>query len=495
MPSPEGMVWGFPQKEMRGVRGLPCVQGVNARLLPRRQEEVRPDETKCGKEVMEGECAICLGDHADGPLLRLDCNHIFHEDCIREQISRNWGAGARMSFGFIHCGLCRDEISHPRLEKVVKPFKMLKRSVTKLLLQQADADGLPAHLAKEHPNREEEVQRVFAANLCSQCSKPFCSGRIDCGGDDEVDPQTLVCGDCSFQTSHSSYKCHEHGVKYAIYKCDSCCKVATFDCRGNHFCDECHRQPSSGKNPRPTCCGRPEDNCPLGKCHPPNQPCGFKANPVGFVIGCTKCLGIDKHCSLYTSRTSLAAFNKNTTVNTKKHGLVMLQNEKKSWTINGIERQSDLEPVRLQLRDDGLHCFKVDGLDRGSDDKLREGNIIEARWMGGARFFPGRIHKKNADGTFIIHYHDGDKESHVPSALIRKAKLNPADGPEPFRSWVLSPEKPKVACWDGIRGRSSKERDAKQLYPFTVKFGDDSPVIFEAMSEEDRRSWISALSS
>lgn len=486
------MVWGFPRKGAgNGLGGLPCIQGVNARLLPRRQEE---EEKMGGEEVMEGECAICLGDHTDGPLLRLDCNHIFHEECIREQISRNWGDGARMNFGFMHCGLCRDEINHPRLEKVVKPFKKLKKSVTKILLKQADADGLPADPAEEHPNREEEVRRVFAANLCSQCSKPFCSGRIDCGGDDEVDPKALVCGDCSFSNGNSMYKCHEHGVKYAIYKCDSCCKVATFDCRGNHFCEECHKNPGSGRIYRPTCCGQPGDNCPLGKCHPPNQPCGFKANPIGFVIGCTKCMGIEKHCSLYTSNTSLAAFDKNTTINTKKHGLIMIHNEKKSWGINGVERQSDLEPVRMQLRDDGLHCFKIDVLDQGSDDKLREGMAVEARWKGRARYYPGRIHKKNDDGTFNIHYDDGDKESHVLAAFIRKAKPPPG-GPQPFRSWLFSQANPKVTCWVGIRGRISKETDAKQLYPFTVKIGNGSPTIFEAMSEEDRRSWMTALSS
>ena len=80
-------------------------------------------------------------------------------------------------------------------------------------------------------------------------------------------------------------KCKVHGYKAAIYKCDSCCSVATFDCRSNHYCSSCHNRPHEAKN---NPCPGPE-LCPLGIPHPPNKSGIHGQVDFGFVIGCSRC--------------------------------------------------------------------------------------------------------------------------------------------------------------------------------------------------------------
>ena len=64
---------------------------------------------------------------------------------------------------------------------------------------------------------------------------------------------------------------------------------------------------------------------------------------------------------------------------------------------------------------------------RGSDSdaqdgQLRQGQKVEARYKGKAKYYSGVITKANRDGTFDIRYDDGDRESRVRRSLI-KAKL------------------------------------------------------------------------
>jgi hypothetical protein len=50
---------------------------------------------------------------------------------------------------------------------------------------------------------------------------------------------------------------------------------------------------------------------------------------------------------------------------------------------------------------------------------LQQGNTVEANYRGRGRWFPGRISRVNAGGTFDVDYDDGDKETQVEPSLIR----------------------------------------------------------------------------
>ena len=53
---------------------------------------------------------------------------------------------------------------------------------------------------------------------------------------------------------------------------------------------------------------------------------------------------------------------------------------------------------------------------------LREGEEVEARYRGKARYYPGRISSVNRDGTYDIDYDDGEKEIGVREDLIKSLK-------------------------------------------------------------------------
>ena len=124
----------------------------------------------------------------------------------------------------------------------------------------------------------------------------------------EPDPNSLLCRECAFRDGKSDHKCLTHGVTKAIFKCDCCCAVATYDCSGNHYCDRCHSSPSDKVVCRPECRGRVEDECQLSMLHPPNQARDHSVAKTGFVIGCTVCFEIDQFCTLATPSQSASRF-------------------------------------------------------------------------------------------------------------------------------------------------------------------------------------------
>lgn len=72
-----------------------------------------------------------------------------------------------------------------------------------------------------------------------------------------------------------------------MFKCDSCCAVAVWNCYSNHYCERCHNQASE---PKHYPCPGP-DLCPLGIPHPPNVEAVHGHDIASFCIGCTACLG------------------------------------------------------------------------------------------------------------------------------------------------------------------------------------------------------------
>lgn len=158
--------------------------------------------------------------------------------------------------------------------------------------------------------------QTMSCFLCSACGDPFCGGRVDCAEDASLDITTLCCPKCAFDVQNKSEaeappitgawrgKCYTHGYRFAIYKCDSCCSVATWDCRSNHYCERCHNNAFSAKDfpcPGPGL-------CPLGIEHPPNQPGIHGTVDNGFVIGCAKCfLGVEEDIQLASDDSAAAA--------------------------------------------------------------------------------------------------------------------------------------------------------------------------------------------
>lgn len=56
-----------------------------------------------------------------------------------------------------------------------------------------------------------------------------------------------------------------------------------------------------------------------------------------------------------------------------------------------------------------------------SRDPIRAGDKVEARYKGKLKYYPGTATRVNADGTYDIHYNDGDHEFAVQAAFVRPA--------------------------------------------------------------------------
>jgi len=143
-----------------------------------------------------------------------------------------------------------------------------------------------------------DLLKTIAVYVCSKCQRSYCGGRVECARDfNEVDKSNLLCQKCMWSSIVGDHKCERHGVRHAMFKCDSCCNIATYDCIYNHYCDRCHALASKKK-----CFPCPgSEKCSLGIPHPPNLPAkhGGERNRIEpFVIGCMACAtGIEDDAS------------------------------------------------------------------------------------------------------------------------------------------------------------------------------------------------------
>merc|ERR1712072_1111594 len=77
-----------------------------------------------------------------------------------------------------------------------------------------------------------------------------------------------------------------------MFKCDSCCDIAVWNCEYHHYCERCHEEACQ---PKTYPCPGP-DLCPLGMPHPRNLEADLNdaessdAHHQPFVVGCTACL-------------------------------------------------------------------------------------------------------------------------------------------------------------------------------------------------------------
>jgi hypothetical protein len=208
-----------------------------------------------------------------------------------------------------------------RFQEYQEAFDALKTQLTKLANEQASQDSIDCK-GLEGEERMEFLFKTLAFYKCVDCKLPYCGGLVSCAAEMEIDVEQLRCQSCSFNKlapvpapapeqkeapvsnmklfpdGSPNMRCLDHGYKYAVFKCDSCCKMATYDCMWNHYCDRCHDIASQPKDfPCPG-----EKDCPLGIKHPPNLPApynGKEHSPVPFVLGCLKCIGIDQVTQQY----------------------------------------------------------------------------------------------------------------------------------------------------------------------------------------------------
>jgi hypothetical protein len=301
-------------QQLKDKESCDAIDLVATQMSIHEEEDYKVDNIVLSSNTSSSKfCSICReGEDSDGisggALVQLaSCQHYAHISCLQQQLQARW-SGKKISFAYLTCGECRTPLCHDTLYQHLTPHLQLKQAVEALCLQQAQVDELlvdfDTQLETDPEDTTAQCMAALSCYLCSQCSEPFCGGRVDCAQDNELDLRAMKCLSCAFNrsdvavlkqetkkasadTSVSEWrgKCRVHGYKFAIYKCDSCCAVAIWDCRSNHYCERCHSQASSTKDFK--CPG--EEKCPLGIAHPPNKAGVHGTVDDGFVIGCSKC--------------------------------------------------------------------------------------------------------------------------------------------------------------------------------------------------------------
>jgi len=241
------------------------------------------------------ECAICYGMQE---AVTLDCGHTFCMSCVQGQLSARW-SGSRMTFTYLNCALCRSPMHHEQLQAHLAVHHELRDRAAKVAVQKFIDDGFVDELKQElGPDvTDEEISARAVVDMavfqCCDCRNPYCAGRMDCATAVQLDEEEALptkCPDCEWKVlaKFNDHRCMVHGHKFAMFKCDSCCAVATWNCYSNHYCERCHNQAGEAKHYP---CPGP-GKCELGMPHPPNQEAVHcSGNFASFCIGCTACLG------------------------------------------------------------------------------------------------------------------------------------------------------------------------------------------------------------
>lgn len=224
----------------------------------------------------------------------LRCGHSYCAGCLSGQLAARW-PGPRVTFGYLQCGLCRAPLEHEAFEEKLAEHARFQQRVAQVAADAFREDGaivesLPK-LGREAT--EEEVvahaSEAMVVYMCSRCREPYCAGRQDCAAQQEMSPEELLCRACvwSLTSAAADRRCQLHGPRFALYKCDYCCAVATYCCGGTYMCTRCHDPwdfpPETAEEAaeRRRCPG--PGRCPLGIPHP--------SGATAFVIGCTACAG------------------------------------------------------------------------------------------------------------------------------------------------------------------------------------------------------------
>eukprot|EP01117_Protostelium_nocturnum_P001993 TRINITY_DN12646_c0_g1_i1.p1 TRINITY_DN12646_c0_g1~~TRINITY_DN12646_c0_g1_i1.p1 ORF type:complete len:711 (+),score=248.84 TRINITY_DN12646_c0_g1_i1:261-2135(+) len=261
------------KKKFGCQKTLPCDHrcgGVKdeVKCLPCLQEDCCKEGKIESGQKGDDYCNICwVEDLNSSPSIMLKCGHIFHSECVKKKINKKW-SGARITFGFLDCPLCKKPMDHESLKDELKPMLDLQADITEKAmarLKMYKDDDRPEFKdpnSQFYKSPEKYSLYKYSYFPCYKCKKSYFGGERACEAEVEFKPQDLICPGCC---SGDQGKCKKHGTDFIEYKCKYCCKTAVWFCFGTtHFCDPCHGKayqlPNEKKYPK----------CNCSREHPPN---------------------------------------------------------------------------------------------------------------------------------------------------------------------------------------------------------------------------------
>jgi len=250
--------------------------------------------------VEEEACPTCLCELCEEPSFKLPCcENSLHTQCFIRQIDSFKGGLWRETH--ICCPLCRQNYFEgvrsrqyywmdyqPLQSTLYKDPAFNYENFESMIVQNRRTYNKVKELLKEKDDALPEEERGgWAVKICDLCREPGVAGKLSCAEEMNLDLEApYTCDKCEWGKEAKDHRCFLHGKKYAMFKCDSCCNPATWDCFSNHYCERCHNMAGATKD---FPCPGP-DKCPLGIAHPRNSHGRHGENDIGFVLGCFKCV-------------------------------------------------------------------------------------------------------------------------------------------------------------------------------------------------------------
>ncbi len=106
----------------------------------------------------------------DAPCIRAtgDCKHVFHYQCVKDKLAARW-PGARVTFEFRGCPVCKQTLQHPALADVLMPILEMEHNVKEKAL---------ARLKYEGRDKAPEVRSSMTQHAHDAKHGMCCSGSI-----------------------------------------------------------------------------------------------------------------------------------------------------------------------------------------------------------------------------------------------------------------------------------------------------------------------------
>jgi len=241
------------QEECAAKRALSCTKMLSCGC-PCGGVRDEPECLQCLKhelKIAEEFCPICYVESLrEAPCVRSNgtsnnCNHTFHFACVKTKLEAKW-PGARISFEFRTCPVCKKNLENPALTPILAPILNLEAVIQDKALQRLKYEGQEKNAAIVNPSGRFYndplgfAMHQFLFFLCWQCKKPYFAGGYQCQeANTPFDPKELMCPACQ---PSSVQDCEKHGKDWLVFKCRYCCNIANWFCWGNtHFCTACHK--------------------------------------------------------------------------------------------------------------------------------------------------------------------------------------------------------------------------------------------------------------
>lgn len=116
-------------------------------------------------------CMICFTEALScAPSIQMVCGHVFHFHCSRTILQKRWH-GARISFAFSQCPICKNGIYHDSLRDLLEPINALKDDVKRKAVMRFQYEGIEKEVVDGQKDIVAYAMERYAYYVCCKCQK------------------------------------------------------------------------------------------------------------------------------------------------------------------------------------------------------------------------------------------------------------------------------------------------------------------------------------